>query len=118
MRLPIPVLAKTARMRMQMLPSVPSPLSPPRSSAYSAAAGDTDRKPWLLVGLGNPGKLYQGTRHNVGFEMIDVIAEAEGISLSSMRFKAMFGKGTFDYCKCRTFAYSCCVHMLTEVTEL
>ncbi|KAJ8492729.1 hypothetical protein OPV22_014450 [Ensete ventricosum] len=93
MRLPIPVLAKTARMRMQMLPSVPSPLSPPRSSAYSAAAGDTDRKPWLLVGLGNPGKLYQGTRHNVGFEMIDVIAEAEGISLSSMRFKAMFGKG-------------------------
>ncbi|CAL9750804.1 unnamed protein product [Musa acuminata subsp. burmannicoides] len=93
MRLPLPVLAKTARRRMQMLPSVPSPLSPPRASASSAAAGDTDRKPWLLVGLGNPGKLYQGTRHNVGFEMIDVIAEAEGISLSSMRFKAMFGKG-------------------------
>lgn len=50
--------------------------------------------------------------------MIDVIAEAEGISLSSMRFKAMFGKGTFGYCKYQTFEYSCCVHMLTEVAEL
>ncbi|XP_042490136.1 peptidyl-tRNA hydrolase, chloroplastic isoform X2 [Macadamia integrifolia] len=50
-------------------------------------------KPWLLVGLGNPGKKYQGTRHNVGFEMIDTIAEAEGISISSVKFKALFGKG-------------------------
>ncbi|CAD6230215.1 unnamed protein product [Miscanthus lutarioriparius] len=65
-------------------------------AASSSAAGTGDggaRKPWLFVGLGNPGKVYQGTRHNVGFEMIDVIAEAEGISLSSMQFKAMVGKG-------------------------
>ncbi|XXG65438.1 hypothetical protein AAC387_Pa05g3139 [Persea americana] len=50
-------------------------------------------KPWLLVGLGNPGKKYQSTRHNVGFEMIDAIADAEGISVSSIQFKALFGKG-------------------------
>ncbi|KAH9309345.1 hypothetical protein KI387_037256 [Taxus chinensis] len=53
-------------------------------------------KPWLFVGLGNPGKLYNGTRHNVGFEMIDTIARAEGISVSRIQFKALFGKGHID----------------------
>ncbi|CAH9084792.1 unnamed protein product [Cuscuta epithymum] len=50
-------------------------------------------QPWLIVGLGNPGKRFSGTRHNVGFEMVDTIAEAEGISMSSVSFKALFGKG-------------------------
>ncbi|CAN8292622.1 unnamed protein product [Cochlearia groenlandica] len=49
--------------------------------------------PWLIVGLGNPGKKYNGTRHNVGFEMVDALAEAEGISMSTVNFKALFGKG-------------------------
>ncbi|KAL5726283.1 peptidyl-tRNA hydrolase [Ranunculus cassubicifolius] len=50
-------------------------------------------KPWLLVGLGNPGKKYNGTRHNVGFEMLDAIADAEGITMSGVSFKALLGKG-------------------------
>nr|GME20821.1 peptidyl-tRNA hydrolase, mitochondrial-like [Ipomoea batatas] len=50
-------------------------------------------QPWLIVGLGNPGKRFNCTRHNVGFEMVDTIAEAEGISMSSVSFKALFGKG-------------------------
>lgn len=70
-------------------------LSPLRAFAASASepGGSHRPRPWLLVGLGNPGKTYQGTRHNVGFEMVDAIAEAEGISVSSIRFKAMLGKG-------------------------
>ncbi|KAH7686227.1 Aminoacyl-tRNA hydrolase protein [Dioscorea alata] len=72
----------------------PMILSPPLSASDSSSASDQSKsKPWLLVGLGNPGKMYTGTRHNVGFEMIDAIAEAEGISVSTIRFKALFGKG-------------------------
>ncbi|VAH22222.1 unnamed protein product [Triticum turgidum subsp. durum] len=64
------------------------------SATASAGAGaGAAQKPWLFVGLGNPGRMYKGTRHNVGFEMIDAIAEAEGISVSTKQFKSMVGKG-------------------------
>ncbi|WVY98972.1 hypothetical protein V8G54_031123 [Vigna mungo] len=70
------------------------------SSSTSSASISTESKekkkenlPWLIVGLGNPGKKYAATRHNVGFEMVDAIAEAEGISMNTVSFKALFGKG-------------------------
>ncbi|KAE8653473.1 peptidyl-tRNA hydrolase, mitochondrial isoform X1 [Cucumis sativus] len=50
-------------------------------------------RPWLFMGLGNPGEKFRGTRHNVGFEMIDVFAESIGISMNRVHCKAVFGEG-------------------------
>ncbi|UCZ55192.1 aminoacyl-tRNA hydrolase [Bacillus shivajii] len=45
----------------------------------------------LIVGLGNPGKKYDGTRHNIGFEVIDQCQESLSISLDQSKFKGTFG---------------------------
>lgn len=48
----------------------------------------------LVVGLGNPGMKYAATRHNIGFEIIDSIAETYRISVLKNKYKALIGEGT------------------------
>ena len=47
----------------------------------------------LIVGLGNPGKEYEATRHNTGFMVIDEIAKALNITVNQKKHKALIGKG-------------------------
>jgi PTH1 family peptidyl-tRNA hydrolase len=48
---------------------------------------------WLIVGLGNPGGQYAGTRHNVGFEVVRVLSERHKIPLKTRKFEANYGAG-------------------------
>ncbi|WP_306985954.1 aminoacyl-tRNA hydrolase [Alkalicoccobacillus murimartini] len=45
----------------------------------------------VIVGLGNPGSKYAGTRHNIGFDIIDYIVKDLGIELNQSKFKGVFG---------------------------
>lgn len=51
---------------------------------------------FLIVGLGNPGKQYENTRHNVGFDAIDVLVDEYRIPSSGKQHKAMYGKGMIE----------------------
>ena len=57
-------------------------------------------KMYIIVGLGNPGKEYGGTRHNIGFDVIEILAQQENISVAEKKHKALIGKGVVAGQKC------------------
>ena len=48
---------------------------------------------FVIAGLGNPGRKYENTRHNMGFRVIDELAERNGIKVSRLRHEALTGDG-------------------------
>lgn len=51
---------------------------------------------FLIVGLGNPGKEYEQTRHNIGFKVVDNIAKEYNIEINRQKFKGVYGEGFID----------------------
>ncbi|MDE6976019.1 MAG: aminoacyl-tRNA hydrolase [Lachnospiraceae bacterium] len=48
---------------------------------------------YIIAGLGNPGKKYEGTRHNIGWQVVDELADKHGIRIMESRFRGLVGKG-------------------------
>ena len=55
--------------------------------------GKEEKDMYIIVGLGNPGREYEHTRHNIGFDVIDMLAEEYRISVTEKKHKALIGKG-------------------------
>ncbi len=51
---------------------------------------------WIIVGLGNPGKKYEFTRHNIGWLALDAFAEETGAKMNRIRFRALCGECVID----------------------
>jgi PTH1 family peptidyl-tRNA hydrolase len=50
---------------------------------------------WLIVGLGNPGKEYERTRHNAGFRAIDLLADKLGCKVDKLKFQGLYCQTTY-----------------------
>ena len=51
---------------------------------------------WLIVGLGNPGREYEKTRHNCGFRAIDALADKLGCKIDKSKFQGLYGQVTWQ----------------------
>lgn len=50
---------------------------------------------WLIVGLGNPGKEYERTRHNAGYRAIDILADKLGAKIDKSKFQGLYGQTVY-----------------------
>ena len=57
---------------------------------------------YIVVGLGNPDRKYECTRHNAGFLMVDYIADKIGTKINRVKFKSTVGEGTISGSKRRS----------------
>ena len=51
---------------------------------------------WLIVGLGNPGREYEKTRHNCGFRAVDLIADKLGCKIDRLKYQGLYCQTTYN----------------------
>ncbi len=51
---------------------------------------------WLIVGLGNPGKEYERSRHNCGFRAVDLLADKLGCKIDKGKFQGLYGQTNYE----------------------
>jgi hypothetical protein len=68
----------------------------PKKASLTRPYSTPSNKPYLLVGLGNPGSEYQHTRHNIGFLAIEHIAKEHNIKLSRNKFNSVYGGQSYN----------------------
>lgn len=51
---------------------------------------------WLIVGLGNPGREYEKTRHNAGFRCIDLLADQLGVKIDKLKFQGLYCQTNYN----------------------
>lgn len=67
-----------------------------RRIQHAAAPVITEGSPYLIIGLGNPGREYRETRHNVGFMAVDRLCADLGMTIGRMQSKALVGIGAYS----------------------
>ena len=56
----------------------------------TAPASKNGQVAWLIVGLGNPGREYEKTRHNVGFRCLDIIADQLNVKVDKLKYQGLY----------------------------
>ena len=54
---------------------------------------------WLIVGLGNPGREYERSRHNCGFRALDILAQNLGVKVDKLKFQGLYNQTSYNGCK-------------------
>ncbi len=56
----------------------------------------SNKESWLIVGLGNPGREYEKSRHNAGFRALDILADKLGCKIDKLKFQGLYCQTTYQ----------------------